>query len=198
MTQVFAEDGTVTPVTLVQAGPCTVTEVKSEENNTYNAIVIGHGTSKKVNKAQREVWKELGSFAVTREFRSSEAIDAKRGDVIDVACFEVGDRVDVIGTSKGRGFQGVVKRHGFKGGPASHGHKDQLRMPGSIGAQGPQRVLKGKRMAGRMGTDRVTVQNLEIVKINAKENILAVKGALPGAFGSLVMIRACRGKTIWA
>ncbi|MEK9130856.1 MAG: 50S ribosomal protein L3 [Patescibacteria group bacterium] len=190
MSQVFQADGSVAPVTLVEAGPCTVTEVKEA------TVAIGFGKGKHVAKAQLGIWKELGAFAEVREFPKGKA-DVKRGDIIDVSAFAVGDHVDVTGTSKGHGFQGVVKRHKFAGGPASHGHKDNLRMPGSIGAGGVQRVFKGMRMAGRMGGDRVTVKNLQVMSIDPVKNVLAIKGALPGAFGSLIAIRARDGKTIW-
>lgn len=189
MSQVFNADGTVVPVTLVHAGPCTVTEVKEK------SVAIGFGRAKHPAKAQLGSWKELGAFATVREFHKTG--DVKRGDIIDVSAFAVGDQVDVTGISKGHGFQGVVKRHKFGGGPATHGHKDNLRMPGSIGAGGVQRVFKGMRMAGRMGNDRVTVKNLQVVAIDPAKNILAIKGALPGAIGSMVMIRARAGKTIW-
>lgn len=196
MSQVFKADGTVVPVTLVQAGPCVVTQVRTEEKDGYSAIQLGFGTPKKVNKAQQSLADKFGATAIHREFRVPET-DLKPGDKIDVSAFAEGDKVDVIGISKGKGFQGVVKRHGFKGSPASHGHKDQLRMPGSIGAQGPQRVLKGVRMGGRMGTDRVTVKNLEVVAIDPKNNMLAIKGAVPGARNGLLMIRGKEGKTFW-
>lgn len=191
MTQVFAQDGTVVPVTLVEAGPCTVTEVKATK------VAIGYGKGKHVAKAQLGAWKELGAFAEVREFALGKGGEVKRGDVIDVNAFTVGDHVDVTGTSKGHGFQGVVKRHKFAGGPATHGHKDNLRMPGSIGAGGVQRVFKGMRMAGRMGHERVTVKNLEVISIDPAKNILAIKGAIPGPFGSLIAITGREGKTIW-
>ena len=189
MTQVFQADGTVVPVTLVQAGPCTVTEVKEAK------VAIGFGVDKHPAKAQVGIWKELGAFAEVREFPKEGEVN--RGDIIDVSAFAVGDHVDVTGISKGHGFQGVVKRHKFAGGPASHGHKDNLRAPGSIGAGGVQRVFKGMRMAGRMGNDRVTVKNLEVVAIDAAKNILAIKGALPGPIGALVAVRGRNAKTIW-
>jgi large subunit ribosomal protein L3 len=129
-------------------------------------------------------------FRFTREFRLNETPPEAVGASWLVTQFQVGDRVDVVGTSKGRGFQGVVKRHGFHGGPATHGHKDQLRMPGSIGAGGVQRVFKGTRMAGRMGTDRVTVKHMKVAAVDEANGLLAVKGAIPGAFGGMVMIRA--------
>jgi large subunit ribosomal protein L3 len=188
MTQVFREDGKVVPVTLIQAGPCTVASVRKNPAGKM-AVQLGFDTKKSVNKAQREEWKGLGTFAMVREFPLADGESYERGHQIDLSIFEIGDNVDVIGTSKGKGFQGVVKRHGFKGGPASHGHKDQLRMPGSIGATGPQRVFKGKRMGGRMGGDQVTVKNLQVVQIDNARNIIAVKGAIPGSRGSFVTIR---------
>lgn len=196
MTQVFQPTGEVIPVTLIQAGPCVVTDVKTLERDGYTSVQIGFGKSKHVAKPQQGVWKELGAFEVVAEFQA-QGSDAKRGDIFDVSVFASGDHVDVVGTSKGHGFQGVVKRHGFHGGPASHGHKDNLRMPGSIGAGGLQHVMKGMRMAGRMGNDRVTVKNLEIVQVDATKNVLAIKGAIPGALGSLVTIVAREAKSIW-
>lgn len=198
MTQIFAEDGTVTPVTLVQAGPCTILDVRSDEKDHYDAMVLGYETAKSMNKAQTGSFGDLGSFAIIREIRANGQLEVNRGDTLDVSIFELGDKVDVTGQSKGRGFQGVVKRHGFAGSPASHGHKDQLRMPGSIGSTGPQRVFKGTRMAGRMGNDQVTVKNLEIVKIDPKKNIIAIKGAIPGARGGLLKIMARAGSTVWS
>lgn len=196
MSQIFKDDGTVIPVTLVQAGPCVVTDIRDEKKNGYTAVQIGYGTAKHVKKPQQPRAKDFGPVAMTREFRVNET-ELKQGDKINVSIFEEGDKIDVVGESKGRGFQGVVKRHGFHGSPASHGHKDQLRMPGSIGAQGPQRVLKGKRMGGRMGGERVTVKNLEVVAIDPKNNVLAIKGAVPGARNSMLMIRERAGKNVW-
>jgi len=194
MTQVFEDDGTVVPVTLVQAGPCTVIEVREYEDR--KAAVVGFGTQKNVAKPQLKQWEDLGSFAHVCELTIKAGEELKRGDVINLSVFEKGDKVDAIGVSKGKGFQGVVKRYGFKGGPASHGHKDQLRMPGSIGATGPQRVFKGKRMGGRMGGSRVTVQNLEVVEVNEKDGVLAIKGAIPGSRGSVIQIIGTEGD-IW-
>ncbi len=194
MSQVFKEDGKVVPVTLVQAGPCTVTTVR-ENPAGHKTAVLGFGHKKSVNKAQKDEWKDLGSFAITREFPIGDE-QVEKGQTIDVTTFEEGQKVTVIGTSKGKGFQGVVKRHNFRGSKATHGNKDQLRMPGSIGALGPQKVFKGVRMAGRMGGERVTVKNLEIVQIDTKQNILAVKGAIPGARGSFVTITTSDGN-VW-
>lgn len=191
MTQVFRNDGTVVPVTRVVAGPCVVVQVKSSEKDNSTAVQVGFGTQKnfRLNKAQSGHVKDL-------PFTPRHLMDVpvgtehslKRGDVFTVTNFEVGDKVNVIGTSKGRGFQGVVKRHGFGGSPATHGHKDQLRMPGSIGATDPGRVFKGTRMAGHMGDQQVTVENLEIVEVHPEQNEIWIKGAIPGARNSLVTI----------
>jgi len=197
MTQTFVDGGRVVPVTLIEAGPCTVTEVMSVNQGSSQAVAIGFGKKKHPKKPEIGKYKELGSFAVVKEFPTLGSGVLKRGDVLEVSTFAPGDHVDVVGISKGKGFQGVVKRHGFRGGPKSHGHKDNLRAPGSIGAGGVQRVFKGMRMAGRMGGDQVTVKNLEIIQVDIEKNILAIKGAVPGAFGSTVFIRGREGKTIW-
>lgn len=195
MTQQFAEDGSVVPVTLIEAGPCTVTAVRQNPAGQQTAV-LGFGSKKSVAKPQTSDWKDLGSFAHVREFPLPEGEEADRGKVYTAEVFEAGDKVNVVGTSKGKGFQGVVKRHGFHGSPASHGHKDQLRMPGSIGSGGPQRVFKGTRMAGRMGGNQVTVKNLEIVSVDKKNNVIAIKGAIPGARGSFVTVMATEGN-VW-
>lgn len=205
MSQIFNKKGEVIPVTLIQAGPCLITQITENKKNTENkktlTAQIGFGKKKNLSKALKGHLKNLENFRWLREFRleqngSKQGIRAnklKRGDKITVEAFEVGDKVKITGTSKGKGFQGVVKRHGFHGSPASHGHKDQERMPGSIGPTEPARVFKGKRMPGHMGDDRVTVKNLEIVKIDAEKHILYIKGAIPGARNSLVMIQ-CDGE----
>lgn len=193
MTQQYRDDGTVVPVTIVKAEPIVITQVKTAEKEGYNAVQVGIGEKKKIIRSQkghlnailasgRKPFKEL------QEYRVDDASKFKVGDSIDVGVFQPGDIVNVSGVSKGKGFQGVVKRHGFHGAPASHGHKDQLRMPGSIGSQDPQRVFKGMKMGGRMGTDAVTVKNLEIIKVDAPGNLIYVKGALPGARNSVVRI----------
>ena len=187
MTQKFLSDGTVVPVTAIEAGPCTVTQVKGEKDG-YMAVQVGFGVKRSLNKPLAGHLKTLGNFRYLREFPVEKVDDFARGKMFDVSSFKVGDKVQVIAVSKGKGFQGVVKRHHFHGSPKSHGHKDQLRMPGSIGAQEPQHVFKGKRMAGRMGGDQVTVKNLEIVDIDLEKNILYIKGAIPGAHNNLVEI----------
>ena len=187
MTQKFMEDGTVIPVTSVKAGPCTITQIKGDKDG-YSAVQVGFDNKKKIKKPLKGHLKELSNFRFLREFKVNDIENFKRGKVFDVTTFKIGDILRVTSKSKGKGFQGVVKRHGFKGGPASHGHKDQLRMPGSIGATEPARVFKGTRMAGRMGNDTVTIDNLELIEIDKDNNILYIKGAVPGARNSLVKI----------
>lgn len=196
MTQVFRADGVVVPVTRVQAGPCVVTQVKTAEKDGVKAVQVGFGTQKlfRLNKAKQGHLQGLATVRYLRDFRVSETDSLNRGDVLNVKSFVLGEKVQVTGHSKGRGFQGVVKRHGFAGGPASHGHKDNLRMPGSIGAGGVQRVFKGMRMAGHMGTDRVTVKNLEVIGIDTDNNEILIKGAIPGARGGLLLISTHEGQ----
>ena len=190
MTQVFREDGAVVPVTIVKAGPCVITQTKK------NAIQIGYGTQKKfrVNKPQTGHLKDVkmgdDNSLTVRFLRDVRTEDNKlnRGDVFTVKVFEVGEKIQVVGNSKGKGHQGVIKRHGFHGSKATHGNKDQERAPGSIGATDAARVFKGTRMAGRMGGGQVTVKNLEILGINIEENELLIKGAVPGARGGLLLI----------
>lgn len=201
MTQVFREDGIVVPVTKVLAGPCVVTQIKTKEKDNNNSLQIGFGTQKifRLNKSEKG---HLDSILVDNnknqtvrnlhEFKNDNSLN--KGDVFGVEIFTVGEKVKVTGTSKGKGFQGVVKRHGFHGNSATHGHKDQERMPGSIGATDPQRVFKGKRMGGHMGDEQVSVKNLEIVKIDLESNELYIKGAVPGARNSLLYIFAQDGK----
>lgn len=190
MTQRFKEGGRVIPVTVVEAGPCVVTQIKSSEKDGYTAIQIGYDKKKKISKSLKGHLQGLDNYRYLREFRVGESIPLKRGDKIGVNNFKQGDIITVVGTSKGKGFQGVVKRHGFKGGPGSHGDKDQHRAPGSIGATDAARVFKGMRMAGHMGDARVTVTNLEIVEIDPEKNLFFIKGAAPGARGSLLLISA--------
>lgn len=188
MSQVFLPNGTVVPVTLVQAGPCVVAQVKSHEKDGYYAVQLGFLNAKRLSKPKAGHLKELPKSRILQEFRLTQHSDIKRGDLIEASTFVAGDMIEVSGTSKGKGFQGVVKRHHFHGHPSTHGHKDQLRMPGSIGAGGVQRVFKGLRMAGRMGGDTVTVKNLSVVEVR-ENGILAVKGAVPGARNTILSIR---------
>jgi large subunit ribosomal protein L3 len=190
MTNVFDEDGIVYPVTVVNAGPLVVTQVKTLETDGYDSVQFGYGERKESNisKAVKGHTKDLGNFEALKENRVNET-DLKVGDKVDVSAFEEGDKVTISSISKGKGFQGVVKRWNFAGGRRSHGNKHHERTPGSIGATGPQRVLKGLKMAGRMGSDRITVKNLKIVKVDKDTNQLYIKGAVPGKRGTLVEIR---------
>ncbi len=188
MSQKFKEDGTVVPVTLVIAGPCKVTQVKTKEKDGTAAVQIGFDAVKKLNKPEAGHLKDLENFRQLAEVGVEKPEEYQRGQEIKVTSFVPGDKVQVIGTSKGMGFAGVVKRHHFRGHPTTHGHKDAMRMPGSIGAGGVQRVFKGMRMAGRMGGDRVTIKNLEVVEIDEKNNVLALKGAVPGKRGAIILI----------
>lgn len=192
MTQTFTSEGKVVPVTEISINSCVITQVKSNEKDGYTAIQVGYGVRKEKNmkKPQKGHVKDLGNFAYFREFRVEDAAQYSVGDVLKIDQFTEGEIVKISGTTIGKGFQGVVKRHGFSGSPASHGHKDQLRMPGSIGAGGPQRVFKGTRMGGQMGSVKHTTSGLEIVKINPETNSVYVKGAVPGSRNSLVAIFA--------
>ena len=189
MSQVFSEDRKVTPVTLIEAGPCVVTQVKTEEKDGYQAVQVGFGERKKINRPLMGHLKDLGKFRYLREIRDVKE-DMKIGDKIDAGVFKEGDKIKVIGISKGKGFQGVMKRHGFHGSPATHGHKHDHRAPGSIGSAFPEHVLKGKKMAGRMGGDQVTVKGLKVVKVDEENNLLAVKGAVPGKRGTLLKVES--------
>jgi large subunit ribosomal protein L3 len=195
MTQEYLEDGRVIPVTVLQAGPVVVTQVKSTDSDGYQAVQVGFGTrkAKNISKSVLGHTKDLGTFAVLKEFRTEKSDAAyERGQTIAADIFVSGDMVDVSGVSIGRGFAGVVKRHGFKGGKASHGHKDQLRMPGSIGAGEPQKVFKGMKMGGQMGNIGATAKNLEVVSVDAVNNRITVKGAVPGAAGAIVYISTAK------
>jgi large subunit ribosomal protein L3 len=192
MTQVWSGDK-VFAVTPVQAGPCQITQVKTKANDGYDALQLAYGERKKknINKPQIGHFKGMEKMPQhVREFRTSEAANFKVGDVINVENFEAGDKINVTGVSKGKGFQGVVKRHHFSGFRKTHGNKDQERMPGSIGPKGPARVFKGTRMGGRMGGERVTTANLEIISVDVENNIIFIKGAIPGAINGLVLINA--------
>lgn len=194
MTQVFDDSGAITPVTAVTAGPIVITAVKTVESDGYQAVQTGFGTRREslATKAERGHFKEIPFPQVVREFRGEVA--QQRGDTVDVSIFAPGDIIEVSAISKGKGFQGGVKRHGFAGSPGSHGHKRYERSPGSIGMRWPQRVLKGKRMAGRMGSDRVTVKNLRVVQVHPETNTMLISGAIPGKPGTIVEIRSIEQK----
>jgi len=190
MTQIWKGEK-VFPVTKIKAGPCTVVQLKNSKKDGYDAVVLGYESKKEKHtaKPQKGHFAGLDNFRYLREFRSAEAAGRlKRGDVIDVSSFSAGEAMKVVGTSKGKGFQGVVKRHGFHGQNKTHGTKDQVRMPGSIGSTGPQRVFKGVKMAGRMGNERVTTANLEIIEIDNENGLIYIKGAVPGARNSLILL----------
>jgi large subunit ribosomal protein L3 len=190
MTQIFNESGKVEAVTVVEAGPCTVLQVKTPDKEGYSAVQYGFGEAKRVKSPEKGHMKGLGQFKYIREFRIEDAESVAVGDKVDVSLFQEGDLIDVTGMSKGKGFAGVVKRHGFAGGPKTHGQSDRHRAPGSIGsATSPGRVLKGTRMAGRMGNDRVTVRGLEVLGADVERNLLLVKGALPGYKNGLLLIK---------
>jgi len=193
MTQVFAEDGSVVPVTVVQAGPCVVTQVKVPARDGYSAVQIGFGEQKE-KKVTRPLKGHLdkvgkGYFRILREVRVENPDEFEPGQVLDTGVFLIGDRVDVTGISKGKGFAGTVKRWGFSRGPVTHGCKN-IREPGSTGcATFPGRVIKGKKMAGQKGNKRATVLNLKIVDVRPEENLLLIKGAVPGGINGFLLIR---------
>ena len=191
MTQIFAEDGRVFPVTEIKAGPVVVTQVKTSDKDGYDGVQVGYGerAAKNINKAQLSKFKDMGNFRYLKEFKLPITEEIKEGESVDVDSFELGDEVRISSFSKGKGFQGVVKRHNFKGGPRTHGQKHSEREPGSIGSTGPQRVFKGTRMAGRMGNDRVTLKDVEIIKIDKENNRIFVKGSIPGRRGTLIEIQ---------
>lgn len=205
MTQVIDDDGTVHPVTVIQAGPCYVTQIKTEQKDGYTAVQLGFEEVKesrltqgqkghlgivKSKKKSSKSKKNIPAVRHLKEFRTSRIDEYQVGQALTVEQFEIGDRVDVVGKSKGRGFAGVVKRHGFRGGPKTHGQSDRWRAPGSIGATSTMgRVIKGIKMAGRMGNDQVTSANIQVVRVDPERNLIAVRGSVPGAKGTLVTIR---------
>jgi large subunit ribosomal protein L3 len=191
MTSVFDETGRVVPVTVIQAGPCWVTQVKTADSDGYDAVQLGFEEYRRLTSAERGHTAKAGAPLLRhlREWRVSDTSEYALGQRLDVSMFNAGERVTLVGTSKGKGFQGVVKRHGFAGGPKTHGQSDRWRAPGSIGSgTTPGRVLKGLRMAGRMGHDRVTVKNLVVVRADPERNILLVRGAVPGPREALVLV----------
>jgi len=189
MSQRFRNNGAVVPVTLIFAPKNQIAQVKTKDKDGYNAVQLGAFPKKKLNKPEKGHLKGLEMHGTLNEFRLEDVKILEKGQDLGVEQFEEGEKVNIIGISKGRGFQGVVKRHGFHGGPASHGHKDQLRMPGSIGSKGVARVFKGMKMGGHMGTDQTTIKNLEIIEVDKENSILAVKGAVPGTRNSLLYIQ---------
>lgn len=191
MTQIFDEIGQVVPVTVIQVGPCVVTQIRTDDRDGYEAIQLGFQESKRLNSPERGHQRPAGSsMRHLREFKAQDTSGYEVGQVLDCTLFTEGEKVDVTGTSKGKGFQGVVKRHGFSGGPKTHGQSDRHRAPGSIGSSAtPGRVFKGMRMAGRMGYERVTVQNLRVAKVDPERNLVLVRGAVPGPNNGMVLVR---------
>ena len=194
MTQIFEDSGTAVPVTVIQAGPCPIVQLKTQEKDGYQAVQLGFGEQKasRTNSQKRGHLAKAGvdSARVLREFRVQSLEDVSVGNIVDASVFSEGELVDVTGTSKGHGFTGVVKRWKFAGGKKSHGGEQDLRRPGSIGASAtPSRVFKGKKMAGRHGAKRHTVQNLPVIQADPERNLLVVKGAVPGPPNGLLLIR---------
>jgi len=184
--QIFDEEGNFIPVTLIEAGPCQITQIKTKDKDGYEAIQIGFKRIEKQKKIRKPMQKK--PFRYLREYKN-EIEKSKVGDEIDISVFKEGDIIKVSGLTKGKGFQGVVKRWGFSGLRTTHGTKHEVRAPGSTGSRFPQRVIKGKKMPGRMGGEKVTITNLKVIKVDKENNILAVKGAVPGRRGSLLEIR---------
>ncbi len=190
MTQVFEDNGKAEAVTAIEAGPCTVTQIKTVAEEGYSAAQLGFGQAKRLNSPQKGHLKGLGQFKYLREFRVDNTEGIKVGERVDVSLFKAGDLIDVTGVSKGKGFAGVVKRHHFAGGPKTHGQSDRHRAPGSIGATtSPGRVFKGTRMAGHMGSSQVTVRHLKVFEADPARNLLLVGGAVPGARNGLLLIK---------
>ena len=195
MTQIFAEDGRVVPVTVIEAGPCYVTQLRTKERDGYEAVQIGYGAAKRLNSPEKGHLDKAKAPPVRhlRELRADGLEGVEVGQKLDASLFKIGDFVDVVGTSKGKGFAGVIKRHHFRGGPRTHGQSDRERAPGSSGSTTtPGRVLKGTRRAGQMGNARVTVQNLRVVEADGERNLLLLRGAVPGARNGLLLIKAAK------
>lgn len=197
MTQIFDEQGLARPVTVIEAGPCVVTQVRTAEKDGYEAVQIGFGIAKKLNKPEKGHVKESGHMVKTlREVKADDYSSIEVGQVFSADTFAEGEIIDVTGTSKGRGFQGGMKRHGFSGAQKTHGQSDRQRAPGSIGSSAtPGRVIKGQKMAGHMGNERVTVQNLKVLRVDTDRNLLLVEGSVPGPNkGTLLIRRAVKGQ----
>ena len=190
MTQIFQEGGLVVPVTVIEAGPCVVTQVKTKETDGYEAVQLGFGETKRRNKPISGHLRRSRISRYLREVTADDPAEFSVGQTVGVDIFQAGDKIDVIGRSKGRGFAGTMKRHGFGGGPRTHGQSDRARAPGSIGGgTTPGKVYKGMKMSGHMGNRRITVKGLEVVDVDTDRNLLMVKGGVPGAPNSLIQIR---------
>lgn len=190
MTQIFRENGKAEAVTAIIGGPCTIIQLKKDNREGYNAAQLGFGETKKGMRDRKGQFKEMGNYRYLREIRLRDTEGINVGNTIDINLFEPGDKVDITGVSKGKGFAGVVKRYNFSGGPKTHGQSDRHRAVGSIGASAsPGRVLKGKKLPGHMGSERVTVRKLEVIQVDNKKNIMLVKGAIPGFKNGILLIK---------
>ena len=190
MTQVFSKEGEARAVTVVDAAPCVVVQIKTKAKDGYDAIQLGVGTRKRLNDPMKGHMKRLGQFRYLQEVRVEDATQYEIGQKLGAEVFEEGERVDVVGTSKGKGFAGGVKRYHFRGGPKTHGQSDRHRAPGSMGATTtPAHTWKGQRMAGHMGQDRVTLRRLKVIRVDAKNNLLLIGGAVPGGANGLLLIK---------
>ena len=197
MTHLFADEGLMVPVTVLEVGPCTITQLRTCPRDGYEAVQLGFGEAKRLNQPQRGHLKHSAPLKLLREVKASDISEYQVGQSLDVSVFEEGELVDVVATSKGKGFQGGMKRHNFSGGPKTHGQKDRGRSVGSIGATTyPGRVLKGQRMPGQMGNKRITVRHLKVQKIDQERNLIMLNGAVPGARNGLVMVRRSAGVTV--
>lgn len=195
MTRIFTEDGIVQPVSVIEAGPCVITQVKTNQTNGYQAIQIGYQEAKNLNKPSAGHLRNSAPMKHLREFRTDDLAEAQLGQKINVDIFQPGDLVDITGISKGKGFAGGVKRYNFRGGPKTHGQSDRWRAPGSVGAgTTPGRTFPGTKMAGHMGSRRTTVTNMKVVHIDTERNLLLVKGAVPGGSNSVLIIKQSRKK----
>lgn len=193
MTQIFTEKGQVVPVTVLEVGPCYVTQIHTEEKSGYSAIQLGFEETRKLNKAERGHLKNIPSLKHLREVRTSQVDSYRLGQKLNAALFSVGEKVDVVGTSKGKGTAGPVKKYHFRGGPKTHGQSDRTRRPGSSSATTtPGRVLKGTRRAGQMGNVRVTISNLDVVQVDPERNLVVVRGAVPGSKNGLIFVQKAR------
>ena len=198
MTGIFTSEGRYIPATVIEAGPCVVTQIKTKETDGYDALQLGFGAKRpsRVNRPLQGHFKKSGDrcFEFVREFSVENPADYNIGQELTVDMFQVGERVDVVGTTKGRGFSGVIKRHGFHRGPMTHGSRN-IRKPGSVGSSAwPSRILRGKKMPGQYGNDRKTVRNLEIIDIRSDDNLILIKGAVPGAESGLVSVNKLKFK----
>ena len=193
MSQVFRDDGRVVPVTVIEAGPCTVTQVKTKESDGYEAVQLGFGQAKRSNRPMRGHLRNGAPVRYLREVKADDPTEFEVGQTVSVDIFAEGEKVDIVSRSKGRGFAGTMKRHDFGGGPRTHGQSDRARAPGSIGGgTTPGKVFKGLKMAGHMGNERITAKRLEVIRVDPERNLLIVKGGVPGGPNGLLQIRRAK------